>query len=113
MNSTTDWYALNGAFHKINSPEDRPFPDGLKQDDGLFETLSLIGNSLVHGQAHVERMRRSAESFGYPTPAAFTEVLEDSQKLASKVGITDGVIRWSWIAHSASRASLFLQSFPF
>lgn len=80
-------------------PRDRGFTLG----DGLFETMRTQNGAILRLDAHMARMRSSAEVFGLPDPWAGTPINSLAREAATQMGQGNLSLRYSVSAGAAPR----------
>ena len=80
-----EWVSLNGCLMPAERAQISVFDSGLMQGIGLFETMRAYNGHVFRLEAHIERLRASAEILGWT-------VLPDPGNLAENVSQAVGAI---------------------
>jgi aminodeoxychorismate lyase len=85
-----NFFYHNGKFIKDGTPVVTAASRGLRYGDGLFETMKLLGGTLINADEHFARLWNGMQVLGFDIPRQFAPaVLEEKAKaLAEKNGHT-------------------------
>ena len=84
---------LNGEFTPLAAARVHPLDRGLLFGDGLFETLRADSGQVFLAEAHLARLRHSAELFKLDLPFSDARVLTAFRDLLAANSLTDARLR--------------------
>ncbi len=84
---------VNGEFIDIEKASVSALDRGFMYGDGLFETFRARNNRVFRLQAHMERLRKSANELSIPLPSSLQKIIELIIQTLEKNNLENSIVR--------------------